>query len=116
MVTAPEHVEIPVMAVTIVRWEDGGMPTLPAGLARQTVRFQVNRAEMLRVEAKAREAGMSVGNYIRAALGLPERSAGRPTRSQLEAEQDQAWEILRGLGLDPAGFFPPDESWLDSYR
>lgn len=46
----------------------------------------------------------------------PARTAGRPARSQLEAEQDQAREILRGLGVDPAAHFPPDEAWLDDYR
>jgi len=89
---------------------------LPMGLARETTRFQTNHAERRLIEAKAREAGKSVGNYVRAALGLPERAAGRPTVEQLEAEQDQAWEILRNLGLDPAGYFPSDDSWLEDYR
>jgi len=86
------------------------------GLARETIRFQVNHADRRLLEAKAREAGISVANYLRASAGLPERAAGRPTVEQLEAEQDQAWEILRGLGLDPAGYFPADDSWIDDYR
>jgi hypothetical protein len=75
-----------------------------------------NHAERKLIEAKAREAGMSVANYLRTCAGLPERTSGRPTVEQLEAEQDQAWEILRGLELDPAGYFPADDSWLDDYR
>ena len=86
------------------------------GLARETIRFQVNHAERRLLEAMAREAGMSVANYLRTRAGLPERQAGRPAVEQLEAEQDQAWEILRGLGLDPAGYFPADDSWFDDYR
>jgi len=96
-------------------WDHMVMP-LPMGLARETIRFQVNHADRRLLEAKAREAGISVANYLRASAGLPERAAGRPTVEQLEAEQDQAWEILRGLGLDPAGYFPADDSWIDDYR
>jgi hypothetical protein len=58
-------------------------------------------------DAKARAEGKSVANYVRSRLGLPDRDAGRPTVSQLEVEQDQAWEILRSLGLEPTAYFPP---------
>jgi len=71
---------------------------------------------MMLIESKARAAGMSVGNYVRSLLGLPERTAGRPTRAQMEAEQDQAWQLLQSMGTDPAPFFPADESWLDEYQ
>ena len=93
------------------------MPTaLPLALTRQTLRSQVNRAEMMFIESKAKAAGLSVGNYVRSLLGLPERAAGRPTRTQMEAEQDHAWQLLQSMGIDPAPFFPADESWLDEYR
>lgn len=85
-------------------------------LIRQPLRCQVNRAEMMLIEAKAREEGRSVANYVRSRLGLPDRNAGRPTVGQLEVEQDQAWEILRSLGLDPAAYFPPDDTWMGAYR
>jgi hypothetical protein len=93
------------------------MPTaLPLALTRQTLRTQVDRAEMLLIESKAKAAAMSVNNYVRSLLGLPERSAGRPTRAQMETEQDRAWQVLQSLGLDPAPYFPADESWLDGYQ
>lgn len=93
------------------------MPSvLPIALTRQQLRCQVNRAEMMLIEAKARAEGKSVANYVRSKLGLPDRIAGRPTLTQLEAEQDQAWEILRSLGLDPTVHFPPDDDWMDAYR
>jgi hypothetical protein len=98
-------------------WDHVDVPSaLPPGLVRQSLRFQVNRAEMMFIEAKARESGMSVANYVRAKLGFPERGAGRPTRAQLEQEQDQAWQLLVSIGVDPKQYFPDDESWLDSYR
>lgn len=57
-------------------------------------------------ELQAQVTGMAVdpsgGVYVTPRLGLPERNAGLPTVGQLEAEQDQAWEILRSLGLGPA--------------
>ena len=93
------------------------MPTaLPLALTRQTLRTQVDRAEMMLIDSKAKAAGLSVGNYVRSLLGLPERSAGRPTRAQMEAEQDRAWQVLQSLGIDPATYFPADESWLDGYQ
>ena len=93
------------------------MPTtVPMALTRQRVVLQVNRAEMMLIESKAKEAGMSVANYFRSLAGLPPVSAGRPTRTQMEGEQDRAWEILQSMGIDPAPFFPADESWLDGYR
>ena len=66
--------------------------------------------------AYAREAGMSVGNYLRTGRGLPERPAGRPSIEELERERDRAWEMLKSLGEDPAAYFPPDDSWMDEYR
>jgi hypothetical protein len=89
--------------------------TLPLALTRQTPLAKVNRAEMLLIKSNARAAGMSVANYVRSLLGLPERVAGRPTRAQIEAEQDHAWQVLQSVGIDPASFFPADESWPDEY-
>ncbi|MCC7157790.1 MAG: hypothetical protein IT161_24630 [Bryobacterales bacterium] len=101
----------------LMRCDHVDMPTaLPLALTRQTLRAQVNRAEMMFIESKAKAAGMSVGNYVRSLLGLPERAAGRPTRAQMEAEQDQAWQLLQSMGIDPTSFFPADESWLDDYK
>jgi hypothetical protein len=90
-------------------------PTVPMALTRQRVVLQVTRAEMLMIESKAKEAGMTVSNYFRSLAGLPPLSAGRPTRAQMEEEQDRAWELLQSMGIDPAPFFPADESWLDEY-
>jgi len=83
---------------------------------RVTITFQASVTEQLRLKKEAREAGMSVGNYLRAGRRLPERPAGRPTIERLEREQDQAWEMLKILGEDPAAYFPPDDDWMDDYR
>jgi hypothetical protein len=48
---------------------------LPLAFTREALRAQVNRAEMMLIESQARAAGLSVGNYVRSLLGLPERAA-----------------------------------------
>jgi hypothetical protein len=83
---------------------------------RVTITFQASHAEHLKLKKLAREAGMSVGNYMRTGRGLPERRAGRPSIEELEREQDEAWETLKSLGEDPAAYFPPDDDWMDDYR
>jgi hypothetical protein len=58
------------------------MPTtVPMALTRQRVVLQVNRAEMMLIESKAKEAGMTVPNYFRSLAGLPRyQQADRPAR------------------------------------
>ena len=95
--------------------DDGNMP-LPRALARETEHVQLSHAEKMKLRKLARDAGLSPSNYLRSFIGLPGRSPGRPTIEQLEREQDQAWEILKNLGEDPAEYFPPNDNWLDDYR
>jgi hypothetical protein len=74
-------------------------PTVPMALTRQRVVLQITRAEMMLIESRAREAGVSVANYFRSLAGLPPLSAGRPTRAQMEEEQDRACgNFSRGRG------------------
>jgi hypothetical protein len=46
---------------------------------RVTITFQASLTEQLKLKRQAREAGMSVDNYLRTGRGLPERPAGRPS-------------------------------------
>jgi hypothetical protein len=89
---------------------------LPRALTRVTISFQASYAEHLKLKKLAREAGMSLGNYLRTGRGLPERPAGRPSIGQLEREVDEAWNTLKELGENPGDYFPPDDSWMDDYR
>jgi hypothetical protein len=89
---------------------------LPRALARETEHVQLSHAEKMKLRKLARDAGLSPSNYLRSFIGLPGRSPGRPTIEQLEREQDQAWEILKNLGEDPAEYFPPNDDWLDEYK
>jgi hypothetical protein len=93
------------------------MPTtVPMALTRQRVVLQVNRAEMMLIESKAKEAGMTVTNYFRSLAGLPLLTAGRATRAQMEEEQDRAWEILKSMGIRPHAVLPLRRIQAGDYR
>ena len=89
---------------------------LPRALARETVTFQASHTEVLKLKKLAREAGMSLGNYLRTGRGLPERPAGRPSIEQFEREVDEAWNTFKELGENPEEYFPPDDTWRDDSR
>ena len=97
--------------------EHVGMPNpVPLALARERIFMYANHAEAMLLQSKANAAGVSVSNYLRSLAGLPPMAMGRPTREDMEKEQDRAWEILKSMGVDPAPLLPEDESWLDAYR
>jgi hypothetical protein len=57
---------------------------------------------MMLIESKVKAADLSVANYVRSPPWVYRlRSAGRPTRAQMEAEQDHAWQALKSMGIDP---------------
>ena len=84
-------------------------------MVRQPIQFKVSRAEFMKLHRTAERGGVSLTNLMRLALGLPERVAGRATVESLEHEEDEAWEILRDLGEDPARFFPDNDDWIEAY-
>ena len=79
---------------------------MPHGLDRRVLRVTLNVAEMLGVEARAREAGLSVNNYVRTRVGLTERSVGNLSEDERHREEDDAWERLERLGLNPRDYLP----------
>ncbi|MCC6366826.1 MAG: hypothetical protein IT165_25170 [Bryobacterales bacterium] len=79
---------------------------MPHALDKRILRIRLNVAEMLDVEARARAAGQSVNNYVRARLGLQERNVGKRTAEERDFEEDDAMERLRRLGLDPQAYLP----------
>ena len=74
---------------------------------RLTITF--NQAERLDLEARARAAGQAVHNYVRQQLGYPPRYASAQGTEQAEREADEAWEVLKRLGLDPKDYFPEEK-------
>ena len=66
-------------------------------------------AEYLELEHLAREARTTLQNYVRTRLGLRERSTARPDAEERERQEDEAWDRLVRLGLDPKKYFPQEE-------
>ena len=81
---------------------------MPKALDKWRLTITFNHAERLDLEARARAAGQSVHNYVRQQLGYPPRYTGVQAAEQTEREADEAWEILKRLGLDPNGYFPQE--------
>ena len=77
-------------------------------LQRKSVTISVNLAEFLELEAAAKQADLSVPQYVRTRLGLSVRQTSNPDTEERDREEDGAWERLQGLGLDPKAYFPPD--------
>jgi hypothetical protein len=78
-------------------------------LERKAITFRVNLAEYLELETRARHAGLTVPNYIRTQLGFQVRWSSNLGSEERDREEDDAWERLRRLGLDPMAYFPRDE-------
>ena len=72
------------------------------------VKVTVNAAERMYLEHLARQAGMSVQDYFRVHVGLRRRPMGRPTADQIADAEDDVWNLLRQIGVDPAPYFPDE--------
>jgi hypothetical protein len=74
-------------------------------LDKRQVRFTVDYAEYLELDHLAREARTTLQNYIRTRLGLRERLTARTDAEERERQEDEAWDRLVRLGLDPKNYF-----------
>lgn len=74
-------------------------------LDKRQVRFTVDYAEYLELDHLAKEARTTLQNYIRTRLGLRERSTARPDEEERNRQEDEAWDRLVRLGLDPKKYF-----------
>jgi hypothetical protein len=75
-------------------------------LQRKSITIRVNLAEFLELDAAAKVAGLSVPQHVRTRLGLSVRWTSNPNTEERDHEEDDAWERLLGLGLDPKKYFP----------
>jgi len=75
-------------------------------LQRKSITISVNLAEFLELEAAANVAGLSVPQHVRTRLGLSVRWTSNPNTEQRDREEDDAWERIQRLGLDPKKYFP----------
>jgi hypothetical protein len=71
----------------------------------------VTDEERAHLDVGASAAGLSFPQYIRTRCGWQVRQTSLPNTPERDSEEDDAWERLRQLGLEPEKYFPPDEPW-----
>ncbi|MGB9619281.1 MAG: hypothetical protein ACPL7K_02590 [Armatimonadota bacterium] len=82
---------------------------MPAtALERLSVTITVTEAEHADLRAWAADAGLSIPQYIRTQCGFQVRWSSLPNTEEREREEDDAWERLQRLGLNPGEFFCED--------
>ena len=79
-------------------------------LDRLAVTIMVTETERGRLQAEARIVGLSLAQFVRVACGWLVRQTSLPNTESRYREEDDAWERLKRLGLEPKNFFPQDES------
>ncbi len=58
---------------------------------------------------RSRDTGTTLPQYVRTRCGFEVRNTSLPNTPERVQEEDDAWDRLRRLGLEPQGFFPWDE-------
>jgi hypothetical protein len=79
-------------------------------LDRLAVTIMVTETERGRLQAEARIVGLSLAQFVRVACGWLVRQTSLPNTEGRYREEDDAWERLQRLGLEPKNFFPQDKS------
>jgi len=77
-------------------------------LERRTISFGVSDQEYASLRDQASlpaGPGLTISQYVRTRLGLPVRHASNLGTSDRDREEDEAWDILRGLGLQADDYF-----------
>ncbi len=78
----------------------------PMALERVAITISVDDAEWQALEDARSAAGVfSIPQYIRTRLGFTVRETSLPGTEDRDREEDEAWERLRRLGLDPEKYF-----------
>ena len=79
-------------------------------LDRMAVTIMVTETERARLLAEAGLVGLSLAQFVRTRCGWLVRQTSLPNTEGRYREEDDAWERLQRLGLEPKNFFPQDES------
>ena len=89
---------------------------LPAGrpvlaLDRMPVTITATDEEYASLAAQARlpnGPGLSIPQFVRTRCGFEVRQTSLPNTEERDREEDNAWDRLRRLGLEPKDYFPPN--------
>jgi hypothetical protein len=79
-------------------------------LDRLSVTITLTQPEHDQVVGAATGAGLSVPQYIRTRCGFEVRWTSLPDSEERAREEDDAWARLQRLGLNPAAYFPGEET------
>ncbi len=86
-------------------------------LERRTITIPVNDEEWQALEDARIAAGVfSMPQYIRTRLGFTVRETSMPKTEDRDREEDEAWERLRRLGLEPEKYFEDEEGGVDAEK
>ena len=77
-------------------------------LERRAITVPLTGPEREQLVGEARQAATTLAQYMRTRCGFKPRNSSLPGTDEREDEEDDAWEILKGLGLNPQDYFPPE--------
>jgi hypothetical protein len=77
-------------------------------LERRSVTIPLTDLERERLLAEAQVGGSRLAQYIRSKCGFQSRNTSLPGTDERGAEEDDAWERLKRLGLKPEEYFPSE--------
>ena len=74
-------------------------------LDRRSITVYLSPEDHATLKANGRQAGLSLPQYMRTRCGYPVRHVSMPGTEDRDREIDEAWEILRRLGLNADDYF-----------
>ena len=74
-------------------------------LDRRSITVYLSPEDHATLKAHGRQAGLSLPQYMRTRCGYPVRHVSMPGTEDRDREIDEAWEILRRLGLNADDYF-----------
>ncbi len=98
-----------IVAVGNVAPEDPCRARRPVlALERRNVTIVLDDAEREHLKAQAHEAGTTLPQHIRTLCDLAVRNTSLPGTEERDLEEEDAWERLKRLGLNPREYFPAE--------
>ena len=74
-------------------------------LDRRSITVYLSPEDHATLKAHGRQAGLSLPQYMRTRCGYPVRHVSMPGTEDRDREIDEAWEILRRLGMNADDYF-----------
>jgi hypothetical protein len=84
------------------------VPRPTRALERRSITLALTDPEREQLLGEARQAGTTLPQHIRTRCGFKIRNTSLPGTDEREDEADDAWQILKGFGLNPQDYFPPE--------